>query len=112
MPVLLVYSGGRYQKDLGSKPAHANSSQYLIWKIPITKKGLVEWLNVKTLSSNPSTTKKKKKYVLLLNYTTVPRTQLLKQDCRDWSVHQVELLPTMCMTLGLILSTVKKKKKI
>jgi hypothetical protein len=30
-------------------------------KKPITKKGLVEWLKVKALSSNPSTTKKKKK---------------------------------------------------
>jgi hypothetical protein len=28
-------------------------------KIPFTKKGLVEWLKVKALSSNPSTEKKK-----------------------------------------------------
>jgi hypothetical protein len=32
-----------------------------ISKIPNTKKGLVEWLKVKALSSSPSTTKKKKK---------------------------------------------------
>jgi hypothetical protein len=31
-----------------------------ISKIPITKKGLVEWLKVKALSSNPSITKKEK----------------------------------------------------
>jgi hypothetical protein len=29
-------------------------------KKPITKNGLVEWLKVKTLSSNPSTAKNKK----------------------------------------------------
>jgi hypothetical protein len=32
-----------------------------ISKILITKKGLVEWLKVWALSSNPSTAKKKKK---------------------------------------------------
>jgi hypothetical protein len=30
---------------------------------PFTKIGLVEWLKVKALSSNPSTTKKKKRQV-------------------------------------------------
>jgi hypothetical protein len=30
-------------------------------KIPITKRGLVEWLKVKALSSNPSTAKKKER---------------------------------------------------
>jgi hypothetical protein len=52
------YSGGRYQEDC--------SLQFLKRQIvpqdPILekahhKKGLVEWLKVKTLTSNPSTTK-------------------------------------------------------
>jgi hypothetical protein len=54
------YSGGRDQKDGGSKLAQANSSQVPISKNLITEKELVEWLKV-GLSSNPSTTKKKKK---------------------------------------------------
>jgi hypothetical protein len=55
------YSGGRNQEDHGSKPAWANSLQDPISKKPFTKKGLVEWLKVKALSSNPSTTKKQNK---------------------------------------------------
>jgi hypothetical protein len=43
------------------KPAWANSSRDSILKKIHYKKGLVEWLKVKALSSNPSTTKKKKK---------------------------------------------------
>jgi hypothetical protein len=43
------YSGDRDQEDLSSKPAWANSSQTL------SQKGLVEWLEVKALSSSPST---------------------------------------------------------
>jgi hypothetical protein len=41
------YSGGRDQEDYSLKPAHY-------------KKGLMEWLKVKALSSSPSTTGKKK----------------------------------------------------
>jgi hypothetical protein len=55
------YSGGRDQEDCGSKPAQANSLQDLISKKLITEKGLVEWLKVYTLSSNPRTTKKERK---------------------------------------------------
>jgi hypothetical protein len=51
------YSGGRDQEDRSSKPAQANP----ILQNPITKKGLAEWLKVKALSSNPTTTKKKKR---------------------------------------------------
>jgi hypothetical protein len=51
------YSGGRDQEHLGLKPGWANSSPDPILKMPITKKGLVEWLMVKALSSNPSTAK-------------------------------------------------------
>jgi hypothetical protein len=58
------YSGGKDQEDCGSKPAQANSSQDPISKKPFTKKGLVEWLKVKVLSSNPSTAKKKKRVFL------------------------------------------------
>jgi hypothetical protein len=52
------YSGGRDQENRDSKPAWANSSPDLISKIPNTKIGLVEWLKIKALSSNPSATKK------------------------------------------------------
>jgi hypothetical protein len=57
------YSGGRDQEDFGSKPAWANCSvrPYLKEKKKKKnhKKGLVEWLKVKALSSNPSTRDKK-----------------------------------------------------
>jgi hypothetical protein len=55
------YSGGRVQEDHGSKPACANSARDHILKKPITNIELVEWLKVKALSSNPSTTKNKNK---------------------------------------------------
>jgi hypothetical protein len=60
------YSGGRGQEDHSSKPAQANSSPD-----PISEKkthhtkgegGLVEWLKVQALSSNPSTGRKKNKF--------------------------------------------------
>jgi hypothetical protein len=54
------YSGGRDQEDHGSKPAQTNSSQDPILKKLITKIGLMKWLTVKALRSNPSTGKKKK----------------------------------------------------
>jgi hypothetical protein len=41
------------------KPARANSSKDPISKKPFIKIGLVEWLKVKALSSNPSNGKKK-----------------------------------------------------
>jgi hypothetical protein len=47
------------------KPAQANSSRDPILKNPITKKGLVEWLKVKALSSRTSTKKKKRIRVCL-----------------------------------------------
>jgi hypothetical protein len=56
-----TYSGGRDQKDQGSKPAWANNLQDTISKKNLTQKGLVEWLKVSALSSNPSTTKQNKK---------------------------------------------------
>jgi hypothetical protein len=40
------YSGGRKQKDHGSKPAQANSSSRSYLKKTHHKKGLVEWLQV------------------------------------------------------------------
>jgi hypothetical protein len=53
------YSGGRDQEDCSRKPAWANSSQDPSSKNPSQKKrGLVEWLKVKALSSIPSTEKK------------------------------------------------------
>jgi hypothetical protein len=53
------YSGGRDQKDRNLKSARANSLRDPISKNPSQKIGLVEWLKVKALSSNPSTGKKK-----------------------------------------------------
>jgi hypothetical protein len=58
------YSGGRDQEDCGLKPARANSSKDPISKKPFIKIGLVEWLKVKALSSNPSNGKKKMFIVL------------------------------------------------
>jgi hypothetical protein len=55
------YTGGRNQEDLSSKPAQANSLKDLIFNKPITKRGLVEYLKVGAVSSNPSVTKRKKK---------------------------------------------------
>jgi hypothetical protein len=55
------YSEGRDEEDRDLKPARANSLRDPIWKKPMTKKGLVEWLKVKALSSNPSIGKRKKK---------------------------------------------------
>jgi hypothetical protein len=49
------YSGGRDQEDRGWKPAWAKSSRDPISKTPITKKGLAEWLKVKTWSLSPNT---------------------------------------------------------
>jgi hypothetical protein len=55
------YLGSRDQEDCSSKPARANSSRDPISKKKkITKKGMVAWLKVKALSSNPSTKKKTK----------------------------------------------------
>jgi hypothetical protein len=55
------YSGGRDQEDLGSKPVWANGFERPYLKKTHHKKGLVEWLKVKALSSNTSTAKKKRK---------------------------------------------------
>jgi hypothetical protein len=60
MPVILAYSGDRDQEDRSSKPAWANSSGDLVFKIPTTKIGLEKWLKVKARSSSPRTSKKKK----------------------------------------------------
>jgi hypothetical protein len=57
--LLASYSGGRDQEDLGSKPARVNNSQNPILKKTHHKKGLMEWLKVEALSSNPSTAKRK-----------------------------------------------------
>jgi hypothetical protein len=62
MPVAHTYNprywGGRDQEDGGLKPTQANSLRDPISKTPFTKKGLVEWLKVKALNSNPSTANK------------------------------------------------------
>jgi hypothetical protein len=52
----------------------ANSSRDPISKKTLHKKGLVEWLKVRALCSNPSTTtKKKKKKTQLFNISTMNR---------------------------------------
>jgi hypothetical protein len=66
------YSGGRYQEDHNSKPAWANSLQDSISNIPPTKKGLVEWLKVKALSSSHSTAKT----------TRATKKTKLEEDCQ------------------------------
>jgi hypothetical protein len=50
------YSGGRDRENSSSKPALANSFMRLYLEKTHHKKGLVEWLKMKALSSNPSTT--------------------------------------------------------
>jgi hypothetical protein len=52
------YSRDRAQEDLNLKPAQGNSFVIPSLKKPHHKKGLVEWLKVWILSSNPSTAKK------------------------------------------------------
>jgi hypothetical protein len=52
-PVIPSYSGSKDQEDHDSKPARP----YL--KKTFTKIGVVEWLKMKALRSNPSTAKKK-----------------------------------------------------
>jgi hypothetical protein len=66
------YSGGRDQ-DHSSRPARANSSREILsWKNPSQKIGLVEWLKVKALSSNSSTTKTKTRDGQFKKWRTVP----------------------------------------
>jgi hypothetical protein len=52
------YSGGRDLEDCSSKPATAKCSLRPSLEKILHKKGLVEWLKVEALSSNPSTSKK------------------------------------------------------
>jgi hypothetical protein len=59
----LSYSGGRDQEN---RMHWANSSRDPIFKIPITKKGLLEWFKVNALSSITSIATKKKKRLLTL----------------------------------------------
>jgi hypothetical protein len=63
MPVILATQEAEIKRieASSSKPAWANSSARPYLEKPFTKIGLVKWLKVKALSSNPSTTKKKKK---------------------------------------------------
>jgi hypothetical protein len=53
------YSEDGDQEGCGLKPAQANSLRDPILKNP-SQKGLMEWLKVKALISNPSTTHTKK----------------------------------------------------
>jgi hypothetical protein len=52
------YLGGRDQADRGSKPAWANSSMRSYLEKTFHKNRLMEWINVKALSSSPSVTGK------------------------------------------------------
>jgi hypothetical protein len=54
------YSGGRDQEDCGSKPTLGKWFSRPHLKKSHHKKGLVEWLKVKALSSSPSTAERKK----------------------------------------------------
>jgi hypothetical protein len=55
------YSEGRDQEDLSLKPAQTKSERPYLKEPIAKKKGLVKWLNVQALRSNPSTGKKKRK---------------------------------------------------
>jgi hypothetical protein len=56
-PVILSTKEAEIRRiEVGSQPGQ-NRSRDPISKKPFTKKGLVEWLKVKALSSNPSTAK-------------------------------------------------------
>jgi hypothetical protein len=58
----LSYSGSRDQEDRNSKPSLGKEfMQPYLGRRNFTEKELVEWLEVKALSSNPSTTKTKRK---------------------------------------------------
>jgi hypothetical protein len=59
MPVILATQEAEIRTAVQSQP-QANSSRDPISKKNLHKKGLAEWLKVKFLSSNPSTTKKRK----------------------------------------------------
>jgi hypothetical protein len=74
------YSGDIDQKDPGSKPTQANSSARPYLEKPFTKIGLVEWLKVKALSSNPSThpfPKKGNRVVVVQKFRCYKRVLLL-----------------------------------
>jgi hypothetical protein len=73
------YSGGRDQEDRSLKPARENNFQDPISKKPITDKGLMEWLKVEALSSNPSTAKHKNKNHKTQRTTTIKKN---KRRCR------------------------------
>jgi hypothetical protein len=69
-------------EDCDSKSARANSSPRPYIEKPLTKIELVEWLNVKALSSSPSTAKKKKFVYDSQNYVYISnnywKTQVYK----------------------------------
>jgi hypothetical protein len=65
------YLGGRDQEDRSSKPVPANGLQDSISKNSIAKIGLIEWLNVKALSSSPRTAKKKRTILKFSYYAFV-----------------------------------------
>jgi hypothetical protein len=57
-PVILATQEAETRRITVRSQPQANSSQDTILKKPFTKKGLVEWLKVKALSSNLTTAKK------------------------------------------------------
>jgi hypothetical protein len=60
MPIILATQEAEMRR-IRFEASMGNSSARPCLQKPFTKIGLVEWLKVKTLSSNPRTTKKKKK---------------------------------------------------
>jgi hypothetical protein len=59
--VILATQEAEIRRILVRRFAWTNSLQDPISKKPIAKRGLVEWLKVEALSSNPSATKERKK---------------------------------------------------
>jgi hypothetical protein len=63
MRIILGPQEAEIRMTCSLKPAQANSSSRPYLKKPFTKIGLVEWLQVKALSSSPNTEKKKKNFL-------------------------------------------------
>jgi hypothetical protein len=83
----LSYSGGRDQEDLDSKPALAKSLRDPISKKKNpSQKGLMEWLKVWALSSNPSITKKKEGKKEKDSVPVFPRLLFVSLCCCDCGV--------------------------
>jgi hypothetical protein len=99
------YSGGRNQKDRGSKSAQANS----LWDYYLTKihhkKGLVKGLKVQALSSSPSTAKTKPNQNSFLEWLYYFIYILTRNVCETVSLYLVSIwyLATIILVVMIII---------